>query len=72
LILRRTGDEDGDPEQLLATGAEHWLVGTPAEAVARLEELADAGVERIYLQHLAHEDAELVELLGAEVAPLVS
>jgi F420-dependent oxidoreductase-like protein len=72
LILRRFGEEDGDPEELLSSRAEHWLTGTPEEAVERLRELAAAGVDRVYLQHLAHEDVGLVELLGAEVAPAVS
>jgi alkanesulfonate monooxygenase SsuD/methylene tetrahydromethanopterin reductase-like flavin-dependent oxidoreductase (luciferase family) len=72
LILRRVGDEDGDPEELLARRAAGWVTGTPEEAVARLQELAAAGVERVYLQHLAHEDTGLVELLGAEIAPAVS
>jgi len=72
LIQRRLGDEDGDPEELLATRGAGWLTGTPAEAVARLQELAGLGVERIYLQHLAHEDLGLVELLGSEIAPAVS
>jgi hypothetical protein len=40
--------------------------------VARLQELESAGVERIFLQHLAHDDVEMVRLLGAEVAPAVS
>jgi F420-dependent oxidoreductase-like protein len=72
LILRRLGDEGGDPEELLATRAENWLTGTTSEAIARLRELAEAGVERVYLQHLAHEDVELVEFLGSEIAPAVS
>jgi hypothetical protein len=36
-----------------------------------LEALAEAGVERVYLQHLAHDDLDMVALLGAEVAPAV-
>ena len=42
------------------------------EAIVRLHELAEAGVERVYLQHLAHEDVALVELLGSEIVPAVS
>ena len=48
------------------------MTGTPDEAVLRLQQLAEAGVERVYLQHLAHEDTGLVELLGAEIAPAVA
>jgi F420-dependent oxidoreductase-like protein len=72
LIQRRLGDDAGDPTELLETRGAGWLSGTPAEAIERLQELAGQGVERVYLQHLAHEDVRLVELLGAEIAPAVS
>ena len=58
-----------DPAQVLEERAERWIAGTPAEAVARLRALAEVGVERVYLQHLAPTDLELVELVGAQVAP---
>jgi alkanesulfonate monooxygenase SsuD/methylene tetrahydromethanopterin reductase-like flavin-dependent oxidoreductase (luciferase family) len=45
------------------------LVGTVDEVVARLRVYEEAGVERVMLQHLDHEDVAMVELLGAEVAP---
>jgi hypothetical protein len=48
------------------------VLGTVEEVVARLRKLEAAGVERIFLQHLAHDDVEMVRLLGAEVAPAVS
>jgi len=38
---------------------------------AALLALEDAGVERIMLQHLAHDDLDMVTLLGAEVLPRV-
>ena len=47
------------------------IVGTVEEVAARLREYEDAGVERVMLQHLAHDDVEMVELLGREVAPRV-
>jgi alkanesulfonate monooxygenase SsuD/methylene tetrahydromethanopterin reductase-like flavin-dependent oxidoreductase (luciferase family) len=52
--------------------AGEWVTGTVEEVVRRLEELEDAGVERVMLQHLIHEDLETVSLLGREVAPKVS
>jgi F420-dependent oxidoreductase-like protein len=64
--------EDADPEDVLASRGENWIAGTPAEAVEQLAELEGAGVERVFLQHLAHEDLEMVALLGAEVAPAVA
>jgi alkanesulfonate monooxygenase SsuD/methylene tetrahydromethanopterin reductase-like flavin-dependent oxidoreductase (luciferase family) len=43
------------------------LYGTLDEVVERLHAYEAAGVERVMLQHLAHEDLEMVGLLG-EVA----
>jgi F420-dependent oxidoreductase-like protein len=63
--------EAGDPEELLQANADEWIVGTPDQVVARLHEYADAGVERVMLQHLPHDDLEMVELLGVEVGPRV-
>jgi alkanesulfonate monooxygenase SsuD/methylene tetrahydromethanopterin reductase-like flavin-dependent oxidoreductase (luciferase family) len=40
------------------------LYGTVDEVAARLREYESAGVERAMLQHLAHEDLEMVALLG--------
>jgi alkanesulfonate monooxygenase SsuD/methylene tetrahydromethanopterin reductase-like flavin-dependent oxidoreductase (luciferase family) len=39
-------------------------VGTPDRFVDHLRELEAAGVERVMLQHLAHDDLEAVALLG--------
>jgi F420-dependent oxidoreductase-like protein len=47
------------------------LEGTPDELIERLRDLAEAGVERVMLQHLAHEDLATVELVGREVIPSV-
>ena len=43
------------------------IAGTLEEVVERLREYEAAGVERAMLQHLYHEDLEMVALLG-EVA----
>jgi len=43
------------------------LEGSPDELLERLRGLADAGVERVMLQHLAHEDLATLELVGREV-----
>ncbi len=45
------------------------LIGEPDEAVRRLTELAEAGVERVMLQHLEHTNLELLQLIAEEVAP---
>ncbi len=49
-----------------------WLVGTVAEAAARIEEYRAVGVERIFLQHLDHRDLDAVTLIGDALLPLVS
>jgi len=46
-----------------------WLTGTPDELVARLRAYADAGVERVMLQHNLFRDLEALELIAAEVVP---
>lgn len=48
------------------------FVGTVDEVVERLREYADAGVERVMLQSIVHEDLELIELIGREVMPRVA
>ena len=65
------GDElpGGDAAAWIAALPDAWIVGTPEEAVEQLRALADAGVERVMLQHLLHDDLELVALLGEQVAP---
>jgi F420-dependent oxidoreductase-like protein len=49
-----------------------WIAGTPDEVVARLRELEAAGVRRVMLQHLLHDDVDAVALTGREVIPAVS
>jgi F420-dependent oxidoreductase-like protein len=51
---------------------EAFITGTPAEAIEQLEALEEAGVERIMLQHLLHDDLEMVELIGREIIPAVA
>jgi alkanesulfonate monooxygenase SsuD/methylene tetrahydromethanopterin reductase-like flavin-dependent oxidoreductase (luciferase family) len=46
------------------------LFGTIDEVAGRLREYEAAGVERVMLQHLAHEDLEMVGLLGDLAAAL--
>jgi alkanesulfonate monooxygenase SsuD/methylene tetrahydromethanopterin reductase-like flavin-dependent oxidoreductase (luciferase family) len=46
------------------------LAGTVDELVDRLREFEEAGVERAMLQHLVHEDVEMVHVLGELAARL--
>jgi alkanesulfonate monooxygenase SsuD/methylene tetrahydromethanopterin reductase-like flavin-dependent oxidoreductase (luciferase family) len=50
--------------------AEPPLCGTVDEVVSRLEDYRGAGVQRVMLQHLVHEDVEVVGLLGDVAAAL--
>jgi alkanesulfonate monooxygenase SsuD/methylene tetrahydromethanopterin reductase-like flavin-dependent oxidoreductase (luciferase family) len=69
---RSFGDGDTPFDEYLETIRRDWIVGTPAEAVARLREYADAGVQRIVLNHHLYDDMEMLELLGAEVMPALA
>ena len=69
-LLARFG-RDGTPEEYIRERRDRAVLGTVDEAVERLRELEQLGVERIFLQHLVHEDVEMVRLLGDEVAPAV-
>jgi alkanesulfonate monooxygenase SsuD/methylene tetrahydromethanopterin reductase-like flavin-dependent oxidoreductase (luciferase family) len=40
------------------------ISGTVDQVVAKLREYEQAGVERVMLQHLVHEDVEMVSVLG--------
>jgi F420-dependent oxidoreductase-like protein len=60
----------GDPEALLAAPPPHWLIGTADELVERLRVLEQAGVTRVMLQHLAHDDVDMVAVLGEVAATL--
>jgi len=45
------------------------LMGTPPQILERLQAYADAGIQRVFLQHLLHEDLETIEMVGEEVLP---
>ncbi len=49
-----------------------WIHGTVVQAAEQLAELAAAGVQRMMLQHLMHDDLDTVHRLGAELAPAVA
>jgi alkanesulfonate monooxygenase SsuD/methylene tetrahydromethanopterin reductase-like flavin-dependent oxidoreductase (luciferase family) len=51
-------------ERWLDERRKRWIFGTPAQARARVAELAGAGVERVMLQTFLPRDLEMVALLG--------
>lgn len=71
-VLERVGERGSPVRTMLEAGRDGWITGTVGEVVERLGELEHAGVQRVMLQHLAHDDLEMVELIGAEVVPRVT
>jgi len=57
--------------EMLTFSAMVPLEGTSAELARTLGDLAEAGVERVMLQHLAYGDLAAVERVGREVIPAV-
>ncbi len=68
-LMARDG-ESGSVDEWLARTRERQIVGTVEEATERLGELAEAGLDRIMLQHLLHTDLEVVALIGEVAARL--
>ncbi len=63
---------DAAPAEFLASREGRFLAGTVDEVAEGLRRYEAAGVERVFLQHLLHEDLETVELIGRELAPAVA
>jgi F420-dependent oxidoreductase-like protein len=66
-LADRTG-QVVDPEALDAT----WIAGTLDDVVAKVKAYEQAGVSRVFLQHLDHRDLETVALIGRELVPAVA
>jgi F420-dependent oxidoreductase-like protein len=62
-LMERSG-VSGDLDAWLDGIRDTWVVGTLERAADRLDDLGSAGVQRVYLQHLLHDDLEMVGLLG--------
>jgi F420-dependent oxidoreductase-like protein len=61
-----------DVGAFLASHEHDWIVGTVDEAAAKIARYAEVGVEVLYLQHLDHENDEVLELIASELAPQVA
>jgi len=65
-------DPTAGPFDAYRADIEHdCIVGTPSEAAARLRAYADAGVQRIFLNHELYDDAAMLALLATDVLPEV-
>ena len=69
-VMQRSG-QDGDVLAWVGAHDSEWVIGTVGEVVDRLGRFEEAGVERVMLQHLCHEDLDMVQLLASEVVPRV-
>ncbi len=58
---------DGSPEDFVRERRDVMILGTVDEVAERLAEYEAAGVQCVYLQHLAHNDVEMVRLVGREL-----
>jgi F420-dependent oxidoreductase-like protein len=70
-LLARRGDTS-DPASFLAGLGPERIVGTPDRVIEQLGAYAEAGVERVMLQHLVHDDLEAVALIGERIIPAVA
>jgi F420-dependent oxidoreductase-like protein len=68
MVTLAVDGESGLPPELRGNA----VTGTVEQVIERLLELQDAGLDRVMLQHLRHDDLETVELIGREVIPRVS
>ncbi len=66
LLVRGDG---ADPAGLITERRERWLVGTIDEVAARIGELSELGVTRVFLQHLNHADDEMLALVAERLLP---
>jgi F420-dependent oxidoreductase-like protein len=49
-----------------------WIAGTVEEAAEKLRAYEEVGVERVMLQHLLHDDVDMIEVIGRKLAPLLA
>jgi alkanesulfonate monooxygenase SsuD/methylene tetrahydromethanopterin reductase-like flavin-dependent oxidoreductase (luciferase family) len=67
-VLDQTG-QGGSAEAMVADPPRHWILGTVDQVAERLEAYQEAGLDRIMLQHLAHDDLDMVALIGDALVP---
>ena len=64
------GLDELPPEQMVSHVRDHgWVAGTPAEIVAALNALGNAGVQGAMLGHYDVDDTSALELIAQEVLP---
>ncbi len=68
---RRNDPAAGSSDAYLEDISRDCIIGTPGQAAERLREYAEAGVQRIVLNHELVDDHDMLELLAAQVFPMV-
>ncbi|HSD49751.1 MAG TPA: TIGR03560 family F420-dependent LLM class oxidoreductase [Actinomycetota bacterium] len=69
---RRNDPSAGSAQEYLDDLSRDCIVGTPDRAIQRLREYADAGVQRMVLNHELVDDDEMLELLATQVMPALA
>ena len=67
-LMEREG-ESGDPGEAIERWGADGFAGTVDQVLERLARYAEAGVRRVMLQHLVHEDLDTVALIGSDLVP---
>jgi F420-dependent oxidoreductase-like protein len=67
-MMERRG-QAGDPKAFLAEWGHSRVAGTVGQVLDRLAAFAEAGIQRVMLQHLLHDDLDAVALIGKEIVP---
>ena len=62
-------NEEGDVDAYLGDLRAGHLAGTVEQVLERLATYAAAGIQRVLVHQLVHEDLESVELIGREIVP---
>jgi F420-dependent oxidoreductase-like protein len=70
-LQERTG-RGGDPDRMIDSPPPHQFLGTVEQVVERLRAYEAAGLQRVMLQHLVHDDLDMVALIGDELVPALA
>ena len=65
-------NDSSDPAAWIEKVGQERIVGTVDQVLERLARYADAGLDRVMMQHLLHDDLEALALIGQEVIPEAS
>jgi F420-dependent oxidoreductase-like protein len=69
---RRRAMRAGAFEDELSTLREECIVGSPVQAIERLREYEEAGVQRVMLNHELFDDLEMLDVLADAILPWVN